>query len=208
MYVSHNTEAIAFFYGPRGQSSLFAFFDDLQKDVGMGKSSVTCEPYFEFDVNAVIVDNFIRGIDQIAPHRPPLGSDECVPPSEAVFPTLEAKSIEFILFRTFLVACAEQSRRILSNNINDREFAITFVAGLYLLVGPGVFAFAPDADETIKLQFDLLSIKPCSNIIPGATLVDTFDRLIEQIDNPTQPPTPDQKSSKSKSSKKKKGKKS
>jgi len=227
----HNfDEAIAFFYGPRGQSSLFAFFDELQKDAGIaGKSSVTCEPYFEVDVNAVIVNNFIRGIDQIAPHRPLLGSDECVPPSEAVFPTLEAKSIELILFRTFLVACAQQSRDILSNNFNDREFAITFVTGLYLLVAPGVFAFAPDADETIKLQFDLLSIKPCSNIIPGATLVDTFDRLIEQIDNPTQPPTPDptvaptpeptpeptpaptrssSSKSKSKSSKKRKAKKS
>jgi len=188
----HNfDEAIAFFYGPRGQSSLFAYFEKLQRKIGMDKNSVTGENYFNFDVNKVIVDDFIAGIDTIAPNRPPLGSDECLPSSEAAYPTENVFRIEVLRFRTFLVACADQSRSILSNNFNDREYAITFLSGLYLSVGPGVAAFAPDADENIRLQLDLLSIIPYSNIIPGATLVNTFDRLIDQVDNPTSAPTPD-----------------
>jgi len=90
-----------------------------------------------------------------------------------------------------LVGCADVSRTILSNDFSEREYAISYLEGLYMSVGPGVAAFAPDADETINAQLDSLRRTPDSNIIPGATLVDTFDRLIDQVDNPTSAPTPD-----------------
>jgi len=89
------------------------------------------------------------------------------------------------------VGCADVSRTILSNNFSEREYAISYLEGLYMSVGPGVAAFAPDADDTINAQLDSLRRTPDSNIIPGATLVDTFDRLIDQVDNPTSAPTPD-----------------
>mmetsp|Transcript_47839 Transcript_47839/g.54186 ORF Transcript_47839/g.54186 Transcript_47839/m.54186 type:complete len:963 (-) Transcript_47839:112-3000(-) len=188
----HNfDEAMAFFYGPRGQSSLLAYFEQLQQKIGMGKNSVTGENYFTFDPNKVIIDNFIDGIEKIAPNRPPLGSNECLPPFPALYPTDNVFRIEVVRFRTFLVACADQARSILSNNVHERDYAIEFLNGLYLSVGPAVLMFAPDADAIIKLQMDLLSTIPYANIMPGATLVDTFDRLLDQVDNPTAAPTPD-----------------
>merc|ERR1712238_468502 len=184
-------EAMALFYGPRGQSSLFAFFERLQQKIGMDKNSATGEPYFTSDVNKDIIDNFIEGIDKIAPNRPPLGSNECLPPFEAYYPFGNVRRIEQIRFRAFLVGCADVSRTILSNNFSEREYAISYLEGLYMSVGPAVVAYVPDADATIRRQLELLSIIPYSNIIPGATLVDTFDRLIDQLDNPTSAPTPD-----------------
>jgi len=155
----------------------------------MDKSSVTGENYFTYDVNKVIIDMFIESIGTIAPNRPPLGSDECLPPSETAYAPLP---INAFLSRTFLVACADQSRSILlSNNFKDREYAIEFLRGLYLSVAVNIATLTPDAKNIILLQLDLLSSNPNSYLIPGATLLDTFDRIIAGFDNPTAAPTPD-----------------
>ena len=58
-------EAIAFFYGPRGRLSLFKLFNDLLRNGGT--NSITCEPYFTNDANKLVVLEFIKGIDSIAP---------------------------------------------------------------------------------------------------------------------------------------------
>jgi len=188
----HNfDEAYAFYYGPRGRSALFEMFAAVEE---AGNSSITGEPYFSVQPNEIINSLFIDGIELIAPERPPLGSDECDTveitfrdPGEVVspiFPTEEQEGIETILYKSFLVYCAVTSRYIIKEeglgDIND--IYVANIQALRLAVAPTINSVDPEADKAI---LEALDAKP----VNGAKLLETFDKLIEQVEYPTSPPT-------------------
>jgi len=185
----HNfDEAYAFYYGPRGRSALFAFLNELVKEAG--NNSVTGEPYFTVHPNEMINMLFIEGVKFIAPQRPELGSDECTQSDPSIFPlypTLEKEAIETILFKTFLVACATNSKLILNGS---SDVPVTNIKALRLAVAPTINLLYPQADEDILEALDEVPVN-------GAKLLETFDKLIEDVNNPTpspeapmSPPTP------------------
>merc|ERR1712029_203765 len=96
----------------------------------------------------------------------------------------EQEGIETILYKSFLVYCAVTSRYIIKEeglgDIND--IYVANIQALRLAVAPTINSVDPEADKAI---LEALDAKP----VNGAKLLETFDKLIEQVEYPTSPPT-------------------
>jgi len=183
-------EAFAIYYGPRGRYSLFQNIGQILGFQGDDVNTVECELYFTEDPNKRIISGFINAIEHLAPNRPPLGSDDCTPPSTAEFPEMD--NYRNLFMKEATTTSSLLSRSILSANSSEVPYLVERVYTSYAMVAPSIAIMSPDSDKVILSQLDHLRENPCYNIVPAAILVDTFDKIIEKLDNedhgPISPP--------------------
>ncbi|MEM7252285.1 MAG: hypothetical protein AAF493_12765 [Pseudomonadota bacterium] len=154
----HNwDEGFAFYYGARGQDSLFAFATELEDYFDVAKRGV----------NAEVIKAFSRGIDRLVPDRPALGDVECPALSKRPrYPNRRAAQIEAELERLFLLGLLRAADDIVAGG----GVAQIEAQGLYLAVAPEVKARSKFLDRKLRR---LLRVEP--KVFVGRAI----NRLIE-----------------------------
>lgn len=145
----HNwDEGFAFYYGPKGKDSLFAFARELSSDFDLRQP-----------VNRVVTRAFRRGLERLVPDRPAPGQIECNPTTKpAQFPKRKQARIEEQLFRTFLLGILRSAETMASSRqLSERLIARSEAQALYLAVAPEVREASRYAD---KILTKLLKQKP------------------------------------------------
>lgn len=124
----HNwDEGFAFFYGPKGRFSLFAFNQEMaKKDRDFRR------------INRRVIRGFRRGLKSIAPKRPAVGQKECsVDQGNARYPYLDKDDIEAQLGRSMYLAMMNEIETIArSGRLRDRRIALARAHSYFLAVAP------------------------------------------------------------------------
>lgn len=142
----HNwDEGFAFYYGPNGRYSLYAFIEALaKKDRGLRRG------------NATLLRAFRRGIRVIAPNPPELGQVECAPGAgQARFPTLEKARIEKRLARSFKFAMLSEIGALSrARSPEQRAAASARADAYYLAIAPEFSVQSPWAAAQLRRFFE------------------------------------------------------
>jgi len=137
----HWDESFAFYYGPKGKYSLYAFAQSLEQEFDLTRS-----------INKKLVRSFRKGLKRLVPDRPLPGQSQCQAISRnATYSYRQQQAIEKQLTRTFLLGLLHNAERITySDSVKERRLAHTRAQAYYLAIAPQIYQLSPYVDRRLQ----------------------------------------------------------